>query len=269
MAKHNKKRNTMFIYETLIREIVKQSVNKDTAKRDVAIGILKEHFKKDTELRRDLDLYKTLLETYGVSEKIADRLISETVKQHTQVSQRKLFAEQSAVIAAINKKVSKSVFSNFVPNYKDLATIAQVFADNAKPKKKIMLENKLITRLSSPKPQSTQSNGVSPLVIKNFVKRFNDEYGNLMEEQKELLSKYIGSFMNDATEFNFYLNEEIGRLKEVISEGFQGAEIQADTMLQEKLESVATILADLNQKPIGKEQMVALLKIQGLAKELS
>ena len=90
-----------------------------------------------------------------------------------------------------------------------------------------------------------------------------------MEEQKELLSKYFGSFMNDATEFNFYLNEEIGRLKEVISEGFQGAEIQADAMLQEKLESVATILADLNQKPIGKEQMVTLLKIQGLAKELS
>ena len=66
MAKHNKKRNTMFIYETLIREVVKQSVNKNTAKRDIAIGILKEYFKKDTQLRQELDLYRTLLETKGL-----------------------------------------------------------------------------------------------------------------------------------------------------------------------------------------------------------
>ena len=33
MAKHNKKRNTAFIYEALVREIVKQSVAKNEQKR--------------------------------------------------------------------------------------------------------------------------------------------------------------------------------------------------------------------------------------------
>ena len=33
MAKHNKKRNTAFIYEALVREIVKQSVAKDEKKK--------------------------------------------------------------------------------------------------------------------------------------------------------------------------------------------------------------------------------------------
>jgi len=33
MPKHNKKRNTAFIYEVLLREIVKQSVAKNNKKR--------------------------------------------------------------------------------------------------------------------------------------------------------------------------------------------------------------------------------------------
>ena len=55
MAKHNKKRNTAFIYEALVREIVKQSVAKNNEKRNIAIQIMKEVFAPKTELRRELD----------------------------------------------------------------------------------------------------------------------------------------------------------------------------------------------------------------------
>jgi hypothetical protein len=269
MAKHNKKRNTMFIYETLIREVVKQSVNKNTAKRDIAIGILKEYFKKDTQLRQELDLYRTLLETKGLPSNLAERLVAETVKQHRRVDQKKLFSEQSAAISAINKKISKSVFSNFVPNYKDLATISQVFADATKPKRKVMLENRLVQRLSSAQNERSEGKGVSPLVVKSFVKRFNKEYTNLLDEQKELLSKYIGSFADDAIEFNFYLNEEIGRLKEAVSKGFDNKEVQGDAQISEKLKAVEKVLSEFSQKPLDQEGMTTVLKIQALAKELS
>ena len=269
MAKHNKKRNTMFIYETLIREVVKQSVNKDIDKRDIAIGILKECFKKDTQLRKELDLYRTLLETKGLPTKLAERLVTETVKQHGRVDQKQLFSEQSAAISAINKKISKSVFSNFVPNYKDLATISQVFADATKPKRKVMLENKLVQRLSSAENKHSEEKAVSPLVVKSFVNRFNKEYNNLLEEQKELLSKYIGSFADDAMEFNFYLNEEIGRLKEVVAKGFDNEEVHGDPKMGEKLKAVQRVLFEFSQKPLDKEGMATVLKIQALAKELS
>ena len=269
MAKHNKKRNTMFIYETLIREVVKQSVNKNTDKRNVAIGIIKEYFKKDTQLRQELDLYRTLLETKGLPCNLAERLVTETVKQHGKVDQKKLFSEQSAAISAINKEISKSVFSNFVPNYKDLATISQVFADATKPKRKVMLENKLIQRLSSPDDNRTQEKGVSKLVVKSFVSRFNNEYNNLLDEQKELLSKYIGSFTDDATEFNFYLNEELGRLKAALASGLKDEEVCHDSNLTNKLKAVEEVLCEFAQKPMDKEGMATVLKIQALAKELS
>ena len=64
-TKHNKKRNTAFIYEALVREIVKQSVTKNNKKRNAAIQIMKESFAPNTELRRELDLYKTLLEKFN------------------------------------------------------------------------------------------------------------------------------------------------------------------------------------------------------------
>jgi hypothetical protein len=268
MAKHNKKRNTMFIYETLLREVVKQSINKDQTKRNIAIRILKEHFRKNTELRCELDLYKTLLETQGLSEKIAERLITETTKQHSRINQQKLFKEQSAIISVINKEISPSVFSNFVPNYKDLATISQIFSDNAKPKNKVLLENKLIKKLSQGRPPATTSTPVSNLVIKNFVKRFNDGYGELFEEQKELLSKYIGSFLDEGTEFNFYLNEEIGRLKSAVSLGFADKAVKDDTMLENKLQEVKSLLGSFNKAPIDKDGMMRVLKIQALAREL-
>ena len=268
MAKHNKKRNTMFIYETLLREVVKQSINKDMTKRNVAIGILKEHFKKDTELRRELDLYRALLETRGLSEKLAEKLITETLKQHSRVNQEKLFTEQSTVIGVINKKISKGVFANFVPNYKDLATIAQIFADSTKPKSKIMLENKLIQKLAETPIQAAKAGGVSGLVVKSFVKRFNDEYVDLLKEQKELLSQYIGSFVDTGAEFNFYLNEEIGRLKIAIAEGFTMKEIKVDKGLEKKLESVRDILDNFNQTPLNQDGLAAVLKVQSLVEEL-
>ena len=269
MAKHNKKRNTMLIYETLIREVVKQSVNKDIDKRDIAIGILKECFKKDTQLRKELDLYRTLLETKGLPTKLAERLVTETVKQHGRVDQKQLFNEQSAAISAINKKISKSVFSNFVPNYKDLATISQVFADATKPKRKVMLENRLVERLSSADSERAEGKGVSTLVVKSFVNRFNQEYHGLLDEQKELLSKYIGSFADDALEFNFYLNEEVGRLKEAVSKGFDDKEVQGDPKISEKLKAVQQVLFEFSQRPVDKEGIATVLKIQALAKELS
>ncbi len=44
--KHNKKRNTAFLYECLIKEITKAVVRKDSARKESIINIVKEHFQK-------------------------------------------------------------------------------------------------------------------------------------------------------------------------------------------------------------------------------
>ena len=42
--KHNKKRNTAFLYEALVKEITKAVMDKDVYKKDALVGMVKEHF---------------------------------------------------------------------------------------------------------------------------------------------------------------------------------------------------------------------------------
>tara|TARA_R110002110_G_scaffold52395_22_gene152579 strand:+ start:511 stop:1323 length:813 start_codon:yes stop_codon:yes gene_type:complete len=268
MSKHNKKRNTAFIYEVLLREVIKHSIAQEKPQRDVAISLLKEAFKKGTHLRAELDLYNALSQTQDLTEKTAEKLIHETLKCHLKIDRQKLFAEQSQAISDINKRLSKNVFSNFVPNYTDLATIGQLFSDNLNPKSKVLLENKLAQHLMEKSANGRTKRPITGLVVKKFVKRFNDTYEELLEEQKQILSKYISSAQEDNLEFNFYLNEEIARLKGVIKKGAVLEEVLQDTMLQEKLKKVASYLEEFNQQPLDRDHITQVLKIQGLAKEI-
>ena len=268
MAKHNKKRNTAFIYEVLVREIIKQTINKNKEKRDIAIDVIKEAFRRGTQLRKELELYKTLMDTNGLNERVAEKLMFEVTKQYKQLDQQQIFKEQSAAISAINKNISKSVFNNFVPNYKSLATIAQIFGNSVTPKTKVLLETKVIQNLSEKSEATSENKNISPLVIKTFSKRFNETYSDLLEEQKLLLSQYVSSFQDDGTEFNFSLNEELGRLKKVIKSSYKLDEIKEDKILRLKLDEVSNVLDNFNKEPVNSEKFLQVLKIQNLAKEL-
>jgi len=268
MGKHNKKRNTAFIYETLVREIVKQSVAKNEEKRNLAIQIMKEAFAPRTHLRRELDLYKTLLENDSLEEKIAEKILVETKSQHGLIDQEQLFKEQSIAISKINKKLSKDVFNNFVPNYKFLATISQIFGNSGSPKSRVLLETQIVTRLTSKQTAKKEKPEVSSLVVKTFTKRFNDHYSNLLEEQKQLLSKYISSFADNGLEFNFYLSEEVGRLKEVVAKAQKLDEARNDEKIRKNLLKVHDILEDIKKEPISKDVLYKVLQIQQLEKEI-
>ena len=48
--KHNKKRNTAFVFESLVREVVKSVVSEDLDRKNKIIKTLKTFFNKETEL---------------------------------------------------------------------------------------------------------------------------------------------------------------------------------------------------------------------------
>ena len=56
--KHNKKRNTAFLYEVLVKELTKNVVEKNESKKQLIVSMLKEHFSKGTILHSELNLYK-------------------------------------------------------------------------------------------------------------------------------------------------------------------------------------------------------------------
>ena len=60
--RHNKKRNTMFLYESLVKKLTKSVVQDDKERKDCVLSIIKEYFKKDSILGKELTLYKDVLE---------------------------------------------------------------------------------------------------------------------------------------------------------------------------------------------------------------
>jgi len=268
--KHNKKRNTALLYEMLVREVIKQSVDKDTKKRNKAISLLKECFNKGTEIGKELQLFKNLLETKNLLPYTAEKLIQETKKEYATLDIKKVFSEQSILIKKINKELSSSVFSNFVPNYRSIATLSQVFGEDVSIKKRIILEENILKQMTAIKrPLKKENTKLSTLVVNKFISKFNKKYGeSLLERQQELLGKYILSFLDNGADFKIYLNEEIGNLKKTIDGAFGLEEVARDVGMSSKMKEVKKLLETTNQKPIDQEMLQQILKIQALVKEI-
>ena len=101
--KHNKKRNTAFLYEALIQELTKAVLKKNSAKQKKIMSVMKEHFSSSSQLNCELGLYRSLYETKGMDTEDAERLVSEVRRQHDrEIVYKKLFKEQSDLIKKIN-----------------------------------------------------------------------------------------------------------------------------------------------------------------------
>ena len=73
--KHNKKRNTAFIYEVVIRELAKAIHEGDLGKKKKIIKLIREAFNSNTIMGKDLELYKSILETKDVDRYAAEKIM--------------------------------------------------------------------------------------------------------------------------------------------------------------------------------------------------
>lgn len=271
-AKHNKKRNTAFLFETLVRELTRAVIRKDSATKKSVTDILKEHFSAGTILYKELALYRSLYETKDLPQNTAERLLSETKSQYALLEKKEIFSEQGNVIRKMNKELSKEVFATFVPNYKNLATVYQIFNGDVLPSKKVLLEDNILSHMTEQsateedQPLATQ---VDNLVIKNFINKFNKKYGSTIDEnQSMLLQNYIMSFSDNAVGLKSFLNEEIYRLRQSVSSGMKKEEISQDPDMVEKSEKVVEYLNEFKNQPFTKDSIAQILKIQNLVKEI-
>ena len=69
--KHNKKRNVAFVYEALIRAGTVAVINKDDKAKTKIFSVIKKHFSSNSELRKDLECYRSLYESQGISKSSA------------------------------------------------------------------------------------------------------------------------------------------------------------------------------------------------------
>lgn len=270
--KHNKKRNTAFVYEALVRELTKSVVKNNKNKQMKIVSIMKEHFAKDTELSKELGLYKSVYETKDIEKRLAEKIVVEAKERYSNLDRSSVFREQSALINKINKTLSKNLFNNFVPNYKNLATIYSIFQETLPVKDRVLLEENIINQMSaSVGPQEAEAQlPIDNIVYNTFVSKFNEEYSEMLSEsQKTLLGKYIASFSDNGLELKFYLNEEVGMLKKELEKCKETETVSESPMLKEKINKVHSILESYKEKEIDTDFIEIVLKTQELVEEIN
>lgn len=262
-VKHNKKRNTAFLYETLVKELTKSIVNKDDKRKTIIMSILKEHFGKNSILHKELDVYKSLYESKGLDTDTAERLVQEARRVYMSLNSQDIFNQQTQVINKMNKQLESSVFSTFLPNYKDLATISQLFDDDISIKHRVLLEQQVVNILSENKVvEENKMRPIDNLIYKQIIKKFNEKYSeSLLEEQKTLFSKYILSYADNNVDLIVYLNEEISRIKKEVNSSVNLSDADKEKLNQK--------IDELKSKPIDKEIIESVLSFQSLIKEIN
>ncbi len=266
---HNKKRNTAFLYEVLLREGTRAALQKDLNKAKIVRDLIFQHFNPKCEMNKELELYRSLNDR-SVEEEHAERYLREVERRYNNLNKTALFNEQSVLINKINKQLGTKVYNTFIPNYKDLATISQIFNPSTKVKEKILLEKVILDKIkivNENKKENLQT--IDTVLFKTFSKKFNERYGSLLTEQKELLNRYVSSFSDNLVEFKVYLNEEIGRLKENVLKSLESEEIKSDDSMKEKTKQTFDFLETFkNIKDINHDMLQKILKIQQFVHEV-
>ena len=266
-VKHNKKRNTAFLYEALVRELTKAVVEQNSDRSRKIKKILKEHFKSGMVLFSELGCFNALSQKDELDRYNAEKMIFRAKKEYESLSQQDIFKEQSAVIKKINTDLGKEVFNTFVPDYKSYATLAQIFGNKLPVKSRVIMEQKILDTLTSGSPTPEKLQPVDNLVVKSFTERFNDQYSDLLPEQKDLLNRFITSFNENEADFKLYVGKELSRIKSSAEESLEYPEVKEDEEMVRSTKRVIEQVSSFNVANLTEEQILKILKLQKLVRE--
>ena len=227
--KHNKIKNTGILFELLTRQITVDVMN--DSKNSPSIKILKEFFNSKTQLGKEYELYKVLLEKkYSKSEQ-ATILIEAVIKNRRKLSNSRLKNEKYNLIKTIKESYDATDFFNTrIPNYKILASIYNLFELESTKLKLGPVEetdsmitiHENINKRDGSHIKIKKDNFISEdkdlrlLTYQLLVDKFNEKYSTLNENQKNLLREYINNLSN-TNSLREFIDAEVTKVKSILS----------------------------------------------------
>jgi hypothetical protein len=270
-AKHNKKRNVALIYEQLVRYISRSLIEGKNDKARAAMGIVKEHFNKDSNLYREFRLFNAMLRTTVSDEKLATRILDEARQAARKHGIKALDTEKGRLISSINKELNESNFFDArVPEYRDLATIQTLLnewrkGDDANIPVIVEFEGKAIELLMTPKkiPELIKAENVNCLSVKLMREKVANKFGqDLSESQLRLV---MSSARGDITTARSIMSENktssLQALRKFASEN-------KNEVLSEKIGSVLESVKVLDVNDVSEANVAKFLLLSKLTEEL-
>jgi hypothetical protein len=273
MAKHSKYKNTGILFELLVRQVTNDTLQ--GIDNSPAIGILREFFKKNTSLKRELGLYQTLQNEKFSTETKANKFIDVALNEHSKLSKSIIRKQKYNLIKEIKKHYNlESFFSQRINNYTANASVYMLM-EGTSPSNTIKFRYKLVEGIiNSSKKQVKESHTIYQeqdkdirlLSYKILIEKFNEKWGgNLSSKQRNLLKEYINNISN-TTKLKDYLVSEISKSTATIN---KLASKVKDNVVKIKLQEVSTQMKAINiDNNIKDKYIISLMRTYDLIQEV-
>lgn len=277
--KHSKYKNTGIIFELLVRQITADTLS---GKNSKASSILKKYFVK-TELGKEYKLYETLTKHKNITEGKADMILSTLIESSKTLNRGALKRQKYNLIKEIGNHYNlEEFFKTKLPTYRAhaaLYTLIEIYNSEQLSNPNQIIDNK-VALLEYMTEQTIQSTKVEADLIEEFksydkdiriltyrvlLEKFNDKYGSLNSNQREILKEFINS-VDNTPKLKEYYNNKVAQLREDLSKLNTKVE---DKAVQIKINEVINILSPLSKtQKVGDDDLINLLQYSELLEEL-
>lgn len=277
---HSKIKNTAILFELLTRQVAADTMK--GVEKSPALSIIREFFKADNILAKELVLYQTLVNERLNSESKANYLINTVLKLRNKLSAKELKETKYKLISEIKKHYDiQEFFKTNLNDYKVYASVYRVFEGVSVAKVSEVVSSRFtivehITKKQQVKlleesdsvveTYAKQDEEIRLLAYKLMIDKFNEKYQNVLsDKQKNILKEYINNVSNTHSLKNFVVGEgrtlqtEIKTLNKKVK----------DKITNIKLNEVCNMLDRLEKtKTIKDTHVLSLLLYHELIKEL-
>ncbi len=278
--KHSKIKNTGILFELLTRQITADVL---AGKSTKSVSIVKKYFNENTELGKELELYRILSEKSYKSENKASHLLDAVIKSRQKLSNSILRREKYNLIKEIKENYNASDFFNGrISNYRVLASIYNVFQsetsqetfkpDHIVSSKFTVLEHITNKKVSEEevkekvlKEYSKKDKDLRLLAYEILVDKFNKKYKKLNESQRSLLKNYINNISN-TNSLRSTVNDEVVKIKKELKIHLPKVD---DKITKIKLTEAINQIGNLTKgKVVNEKQVLTLMRYYELIKEI-
>lgn len=244
-----------------------------------ALGIIKEFFRADSQLAKELTLYHTLVnEKFNRADK-AEYLVNTVIKLRGKLKKEALQKQKYALIREVKEHyLLEDFFKTTIKDYKLYASIYRIFEGITISKAADVVRSRFVVveHLTRNKQQNQEENQITETYIKQdeevrllayklMIDKFNAKYANLSPRQRNVLKEYINNVSNTTNLRQFVITES-QQIKAAIE---KLSEKVADQITTIKLKEVCNLLDRYSKAKIVKEEHVlSLLLYYELIKEL-
>jgi hypothetical protein len=278
--KHSKYKNTGLIFELLVKQVAADTLSR---KESPAIKVIKKFYTGNTSLVKEFKLYDFILKNKGVGSKKAETILSTIVEISRKLDLDSLKKQKYELIKELKQHYDlEEFFSMKVDTYKPLAALyclleAQNTPDLLDPNVFVNNKTTILEHLTQTKHSEGQvkdalieeyskfDKDLRLLTYKILLEKFNNQYKDLLPEQKNILKEFIVS-ANSSIRLRNIVNEEMIKLGKDIST--LKAKI-TDSVVRIKLEEIQkAIIPVKNTQKVDDNHLVSLMQYYELVNEL-